>query len=205
MKAQDKFEQARDLAAVGEITEEMREYFTLRTRAHLFLVRKWSDYIAGLNDPRIERDLLDLERDEHDYHKWEEPELTPYIFITWNYLCRRKGFDFRIPDEMKELMHEATFHHIKLHKHHPEYWDDNVTIQSLNKDDRDRPTGGALVDGTCMPLTYVAAMVADWLAMSEELGGHPKDWADKNVNIRWKFSKEQIDLIYFLIERVWND
>lgn len=46
-------------------------------------------------------------------------------------------------------------------------------------------------------------MVADWFAMSEELGGHPKDWADKNINIRWSFSQEQKNLIYDLIKGIW--
>jgi len=176
----------------------------LRTRAHLFLVRKWSDLIAGSNDPRIERDLLDLERDEHDYHKWIEPELTPYVYITWNYFCRRKGIPFNLTEEMKQKTHEATFHHIKNHKHHPEYWDDGVTILGLNKDDRDRPSAGQIVDGTKMPLTYVAAMCADWFAMSEELGGHPAKWAADNINVRWKFTNEQIGFINDLIADVWN-
>ena len=97
-------------------------------------------------------------------------------------------------------MNEATFHHIKSHRHHPEFWDESVTIKDLNKDDRDRPSEGRIVDGTKMPLTYVAAMCADWFAMSEELGGHPNDWASKNINVRWKFNEEQINLIYDLIK-----
>jgi hypothetical protein len=47
-------------------------------------------------------------------------------------------------------------------------------------------------------------MVADWLAMSEELGGHPRQWADTNVGVRWKFSEAQSSFIYELIERVWG-
>ena len=101
-------------------------------------------------------------------------------------------------------MHEATFHHIKNHRHHPEFWDKEVTIDSLNKDDRDRPSEGKIVDGTHMPLTYVAAMVADWFAMSEELGGHPRDWAKANIGVRWNFSQAQESFIYYLIDRVWR-
>jgi len=187
------------------ITDEMKEYFTLRTRAHLFLVRKYSDKIAALQDPRINQGLLDLERDEHDQYKWQEPEYTPYLYITWNYYCKRKKIPFELTEDIKNQMHEATFHHIKMHKHHPEFWDKNVTIAGLNKDDRDRPAEGQLVDGSQMPDTYVAAMVADWCAMSEELGTNsPKDWADKNINIRWKFTDDQVSFIYSLIGKVWN-
>lgn len=186
-----------------QATKEMRDYFKYRTGYHLWCVRKWSDRIAALNDSRIDRVLLDRERDDHDEGKWLDPEHTPYLFITWSYKCRREGVVFDIPVEIKDQMHEATFHHIKSHRHHPEFWDDKFTIVDINKDDRDRPNAGGLVDGTHMPLTYVAAMVADWLAMSEELGGHPKDWADKNIGIRWQFRQEQSELIYDLIERLW--
>lgn len=184
--------------------KDMIDYFKYRTGYHLWCVRKWSDRIASLNDYRVDRVLLDKERDEHDAGKWLEPEYTPYLFITWGYKCKREGVFFELSPEIKEKTHEATFHHIKSHRHHPEFWDESVKIDGLNKDDRDSPSAGHIVDGTKMPLTYVASMVADWLAMSEELGGHPKEWADKNVNIRWKFSDEQIKLIYELIERVWT-
>jgi hypothetical protein len=47
-------------------------------------------------------------------------------------------------------------------------------------------------------------MCADWCAMSEELGTNsPKNWADKNVNIRWKFSPRQVKLIYDIIDKIW--
>lgn len=189
---------------MSEITKAMHEHFKYRTGYHLWCVRKWSDRIAQLNDARIDRALLDKERDDHDEMKWVAPEYTPYVLISWQYKCRRDGVEFKPNENITEMMHEATFHHIKNHKHHPEFWDDAVTISGLNKDDRDRPAEGQLVDGTKMPLTYVAAMVADWLAMSEELGGHPKIWADKNINVRWRFAEDQIALIYDLIVEVWK-
>lgn len=187
------------------ITDEMKEYFTLRTRAHLYLVRKWSDKIADMCFPKVREYLLNKERDEHDQFKFVEPEYTPYVYITWNYYCKRKNIPFELSQEIKDKMHEATFHHIKNHAHHPEFWDESVDMDGLNKDDRDRPAEGKLVDGTKMPLTYVAAMIADWCAMSEELGTNsPKEWADKNINVRWKFTSEQVNFIYHVIEKVWK-
>lgn len=186
-----------------QITKEMEDHFKYRTGYHLWCVRKWSDRIASLNDDRIDRAALDDERDRHDEMKWLEPEREPYILISWGYKCRRDGVEFKLPDDIKQKTHEATFHHITNHRHHPEYWDDQVTIESLNKDDRDRPSAGRMVDGTTMPLTYVASMVADWCAMSEELGGHPKNWAMDNVGVRWRFTDEQVQLIYDLIKDVW--
>lgn len=186
------------------ITKNMEDHFKYRTGYHLWCVRKWSDRIAAFNDPRVDRQLLDEERDKHDEMKWLFPEYEPYVLTSWHYKCKRDGVEFKLPAEIKEKMHEATFHHIKNHRHHPEFWDKEVTIDSLNKDDRDRPSEGKIVDGTHMPLTYVAAMVADWFAMSEELGGHPRDWAKANIGVRWNFSQAQESFIYYLIDRVWR-
>jgi len=186
------------------MTKEMIDYFKYRTGFHLWCVHKWSNRIAALGDGRIDVELLNRERDEHDEMKWLSPEFEPYVSISWMYKCRRDGIPFEMPQDLKDRMNEATFHHIKNHKHHPEFWDSGSTLDSLNKDDRDRPSSAPMVDGTKMPLTYVASMVADWMAMSEELGGHPKDWAGKNINVRWRFTAEQTSLIFDLIERVWR-
>lgn len=186
------------------ITNDMKKFFTLRTRAHLYLVNKWSNKISSLNHAQIDNNLLNKERDDHDQYKWIDPEYSPYVLITWSYEQKRLNQDFKLPENIKEELHKATFHHIKNHAHHPEFWSDDVTIDFLNKCDRDTPNAGKLVDGTKMPLTYIAAMVADWLAMSEELNDCPYGWADKNVNIRWSFTEEQTQLIYRLIEAVWH-
>ena len=50
----------------------------------------------------------------------------------------------------------------------------------------------------------IKEMVADWCAMSEEKGNTPKEWADKVVNKRWKFTSEQTKLIYTLIDKCWK-
>ena len=61
-----------------------------------------------------------------------------------------------------------------------------------------------IVNATKMPLSYVAAMIADWLAMSEEKKTCPYEWAKKNVGIRWEFTKEQEKLIYDLLDKLWK-
>jgi len=60
-----------------------------------------------------------------------------------------------------------------------------------------------MVDATKMSDLDIAEMTADWAAMGEERGNSPKEWADKNVNKRWKFTKDQEKLIYELIKSVW--
>jgi len=110
------------------------------------------------------------------------------------------------PKEIEAEMMAATYWHIKHNHHHPEYWDPTTTIEeSLNFNDRNAPPK-KMIDATKMPLTYVAQMVADWTAMDEEKNkkdlGNAKNWADKNINIRWSFSPTQVEFIYKLINLI---
>ena len=84
-------------------------------------------------------------------------------------------------------------YHVTTNKHHPEFWSDNPNIDINNRD-----KSKAIVDATKMPLTYVACMCADWMGMSVEFKNSPYEWAEKNVNKRWKFTHEQVSFIYYL-------
>lgn len=187
--------------------DNRHEHFLYRTRAHLYLVRKWSDKIADAfaDDDRLSVYLLNAERDRHDQTKFEEPEYSAYVNITWKYYCKRHGLPFESNPELDEAMHIATYHHIKNNRHHPEYWDDATTLDdSLDRGNRDG-VPSRIVDGTKMPLTYIAAMCADWCAMAEELGKNtPQEWGKKNINIRWKFSDKQVEFIYEILDKVWK-
>jgi hypothetical protein len=47
-------------------------------------------------------------------------------------------------------------------------------------------------------------MCADWMAMAEEKGTNPLTWAEKNVNIRWKFTEGQTKKIYEILNTIWK-
>jgi hypothetical protein len=176
--------------------EEMEKHFKTRTDFHIGLVQKYLQKIQDMNLPGINNEILEQEKD-HDSGKWKDPEHSPYLHVNWKYKMQNEGKKYEPPQEIKDKMDEATFHHITTHKHHPDYWDENITRESLNSQDRDKPSG-KIVDATKMPLSYVASMMADWAAMSEEKGTSLKDWINKNVNIRWKFSPQQVALIHKL-------
>jgi hypothetical protein len=174
---------------------EMVKHFNARTQMHIDLVNKYVEKILSLGLSEISSE--DLRGESHDFGKWAEPEYTPYVHLTWKY---KTNGDYN-PIELQDEINLATFHHIKTHKHHPEYWDSNVTSDHLNPRNRDEPSG-KIVDATQMPLTFVAAMMADWLAMSEEKSTNVRDWYAKNVNIRWKFTKEQTNLMTQIMENL---
>ena len=99
-------------------------------------------------------------------------------------------------------MDEATIHHIKNNRHHPEFHTDQVE-GILNTNDRDKPPE-ELVDGTKMPDLDIAEMCADWCAMAEELKNNPIKWADDNIGVRWRFDDEQTEWIYKILNKVWK-
>lgn len=180
-----------------KFTKEMEDWFNERTHKHIALVQKYANMIAEYK-PEIFGNLVGIVK-VHDASKLNDNvEKIPYIFISWDYHCKDLKKDYSIPKEMKEKTNEATMHHVKNNKHHPEYWAGETA--QINKDDRDAVTK-ELVDATKMPDLYLGEMMADWMAMAEEKGNTVKDWADKVVNKRWKFTDEQKDLIYDLIKK----
>lgn len=181
-----------------DYTPEMKEAFVNRTKRHIELVQKYCNKIEKL-DPERFKGLI--ERSEvHDASKFEEPEMTPYIFINWQYRCKDTGEKFDPPSTLKDDMNKATEHHVKSNRHHPEYFA-KESVGLINREDRDKKPD-KLVDATEMPDLDLGELVSDWLAMSEERGNKAKEWADKNVNIRWKFTDEQSRLIYSLLKAI---
>lgn len=180
-------------------TAEMAEFFEKRTATHISLVKKWYDKLIHeyCSIPMVQIEY-------HDKSKYESPEYEPYISLTWSYHCKDNNTAFNISDELQEEIRQATLHHITNNKHHPEYWDLNFDPAMLNSRDRDKPSN-KMVDATQMPLPYILEMMADWLAMSEEKQTDIYEWAEKNVNVRWHFTPEQINLIESVIDTFAED
>jgi hypothetical protein len=183
-----------------KITQEMEDWFNKRTEEHIELVRVYCQKIWDYD--RIRFNALIGQCQNHDASKLIEPERIPYIKLTWQHKFDNYK-DYKKPgeDDQKEI-NEATLHHVRNNKHHPESWD-NSDSNLVNKESIDSNKAvRKIVDATKMPEVYIAEMTADWMAMSEELGTSIKEWADKNVNVRWKFTEEQKGLIYELINSV---
>lgn len=178
---------------------DLEKYFIKRTKNHILLVRKYLTKFLASSLQDIYKGIILKEMKEHDLSKFEEPEHTPYLLITVKYRDALLNEDFT--QEQLQLMQLATIHHVKVNKHHPEYW----TLQNdnmINLINRDEPM--TLIDATKMPPSYVACMVADWMATSEERNTNPWDWAMKNINHRWLFVSTQIDLIYDILTKFWR-
>ena len=182
----------------AEDYQKMRDWFEKRTNKHISMVQKYCKKIEEYDD---KFEGLVEQAEDHDRSKFEDPEVEPYVYTTWKYKCKDDGIEFECPKDMEEKMKESTEHHIKNNSHHPEFHCDKET-DLINENDRDKPPD-EMIDATKMSELDIGEMCADWMSVSEERGNTPKSWADKNVNVRWKFTDDQKDLIHELIEKIW--
>lgn len=181
-----------------EITDEMINHYKKRTNDHINCVGNCIAHLCNKN-PDIANELI-KRKDTHDLSKWDEPEYTPYIWLSWRHKNNNDGIELKLPNGVNEEIQKATWHHVTTNSHHPEYWDDEAKFEdSLNHKDRDKPPNKP-INATSMDDISLAEMVCDWNAMGLELGNTAKSWADKNINVRWLFIDGQVDKIYKWIE-----
>ncbi len=90
-------------------------------------------------------------------------DASKFFGIEWDFLSI-------IPikeEETKLKLKMAVLHHNQTNAHHPEHW------QGIKN----------------MPSVYVAEMLCDWKARSEEFGTSLREWIDNEAIKRWKFDK----------------
>ena len=187
---------------ICDITDEMVNRFIIRTDNHIELVNKYLTKISVIM-PEYVNGLQERGR-VHDASKYASPELFPYVLITWKYWCKDNNIKIKISNELEEEMNKATEHHCLLNDHHPEYFCGR-TENLINKDDRDgSTTPSGIIDATKMPDICIAEMVGDWMAVSEERGSTPTEWAEKVINKKWRFTDNQIDFVYDILNNIWS-
>jgi hypothetical protein len=156
-------------------TPQMTRFFLKRTKEHIKRVSKNMDRVA--KNFEFEESDFRTRKLSHDLSKFSAEERRPYIFLTWDHKCKNENIPYKCPDEIAEEIRKATYHHIHINMHHPEAHDSPSDMNALD----------------------IAEMVCDWAAMSQELDTSLKDWADKNVNKKWKFTNAQTKFIYELV------
>lgn len=169
--------------------EEKEAWFEERTNKHIERVKEAARKIVA-KFPEL-KELLD-KVEHHDEGKFKDPERDPYIELTWRHK-NDNWKSYKTPGTIDdELINVATMHHVTSHEHHPEYW--NPKEANIDPNDRDKST--RLLDASAMPRIALAEMVADWQAMSEELGKNTaREWFNKQKDVRWKFTPEQEEFI----------
>jgi len=175
--------------------DNKKQHFLDRTEEHISLVQKAAKKIVKKHS---EFSDLNEQVKHHDESKFKEPELTPYISLTW----RKKTGNSKINTKellSKEEENKATLHHVTSNSHHPEYHLKDKKDANIDPSDRDKST--KCIDAFLMPDIDIAEMVADWQAMSEELKTNTsREWFNKQKDVRWHFSKKQEKLIDKLLK-----
>lgn len=181
--------------------EEKEAWFEERTRKHISLVQQAAHMIAEAY-PEL-KEVVEKAK-EHDASKFKEPERTPYIEISWRHKFDNYGSYKRPGTLSKEDENKATVTHITTNQHHPEFWLEDKSLANI--DPKDRNKSKTCIDATKMPPLAIAEMVADWQAMSWELGTNSaREWYNKQKDVRWHLSEEQDKLISKLLEVFEND
>ena len=89
---------------------------------------------------------------------------SKFFGIEWDFLSILPVKE----EETKLKLKMAIIHHNQTNAHHPEHW------QGIKN----------------MPSVFIAEMVADWKARSEEFGTSLREWIDEHATKRFGFTKE---------------
>jgi hypothetical protein len=76
----------------------MRDHFTKRTQEHVNRVQGNARLLAQ-GFPYLKRELIS-QVNLHDDSKYQEPEVTPYIHITWKYHMEKQGKTYDPPADI---------------------------------------------------------------------------------------------------------
>ena len=158
-------------------SKEMVKFYEERTKNHIERVR------SNINFFMLDKDfdLKELYKrlKDHDKSKFSVAEYVPYIWMTEFYRKKQLGEEFKYPSEsIKKEVDEAIKHHYEVNRHHPEF---HNNIEDMTDED-------------------IVEMVCDWVSMSQEFNNSLKEFANKKIDKQYKFSDNQKNLIYKLIE-----
>lgn len=148
---------------------EAELYFDVRTAEHIRLVVINAERISR-SRPELASDLM-IRANCHDASKFIEPEKTPYIWLTWWHRCRNLGLPFDYPPGVESEVKGAIAHHFSCNRHHWEFFS-NPADEMTDLD--------------------ICEMVADWAAITQELGKSeklsPRSWWMKLRDLQFSTS-----------------
>ncbi len=143
----------------------MEHYYISRTNNHINRVHNWLKKYSNAFKINVEYN--------HDNSKFSKQEYVPYIYMTWYYKCKKENKEFKYPEGMESKTELAWDHHKSNNSHHPEYHK-NIVDMGIND---------------------LLEFCADLSAMSDEFSGHPLEYFKNNIRGKFKFTKNQLNII----------
>ena len=173
----------------SETCRKISDHFEKFTRQHIARVNAVASFI-GEHYP------------DHDADKFELPF---YYILQYKHSGTKLEDTVKNVEEVNALIGKATWEHIKQNKHHPEYWDKSLPLDTPF--DRKKPRMG--IDATNMPESALREFVCDCVAMSIYLKNDPNEafeWFRDNISDvntkRWNMTGKQIEYLYNLAEHI---
>lgn len=105
---------------------------------------------------RLGQLAFDMDFSDHDYDKITSRGRDFDLMVLRN---ASKTSNLKLSDEDKNELRKISAKHAKSQKHHPEYWDDEITIRNFQADDTN------VIHATRMPYRWIAEMACDWAAV----------------------------------------
>ena len=165
---------------------KITNYVTMR-KATQEEIDKFVDYRANhiALVRRLGRVLFDLDLSEHDKDKIECDADDLNLYALRNAML---DGGYRPLKNDKVILNNLAGRHVKSQKHHPEYWDDAITVDSFNYEEP------PIVNASKMPDRYLVELVCDWSAVAIKLNKGIFQWFNKTCtgsNPRFKFTPRQ--------------
>lgn len=153
--------------------------FNERLKLHRTLVAK--NLLTMIGYPGVSAIELEESARQHDLSKYEEPEHTAYVYLTWKYYCQKNAKEYQSNHYIEKIIETGWRHHIEHNSHHPE----------------------AHIHFNQMSLLDRIEMISDWTAISQENGLQScRNWAEDNMHKKWQFSEEMQKHIFILIDEL---
>lgn len=144
--------------------KKVAEETMTKIRAIARHIRNVEDNCLLLGEKLIERGELDLG------HKLIANgyvhDASKFWGVEWEHMAPGQS---TVEESAKLKLKLAVQHHNRTNEHHPEYWGD-IHL---------------------MPRLFLAEMVCDWKARSEEFGTSLRDWIDEQATKRFAFVKDE--------------
>lgn len=166
--------------------EEIDKFVDYRAN-HIALVR------------RIGKVLFNLDLSEHDSDKIACSADDLNLYALRNAMNDNK---YRPLSGDKVVLNNLAGRHSKSQKHHPEYWDDAITVDDFNYEDP------PIVNADKMPDRYLLELVCDWSAVAIKLNKGIFQWYNKTCtgdNPRFRFTARQRCILVAGLLKVQNN
>ncbi len=126
--------------------------------------------------------------EDYSNHDWDKCTCTEEELNLFALRNAMLNGDYKPSKEDKAVLSKLPAKHVKMNKHHPEYWDENITIRKFS--DENPPQ----VNAERMPKRWIREMCCDWTAVSLKKNNPIFKWYNETCtgdNPRFVFTDSQ--------------